>query len=359
MALWLLSQIISPGRDAPVPHRRWHNYGKQPPPKYLLQLNYFPQTYFDAERPRTDPIVCLNVLSLFYSGGRGHELANTLEWVLGVLEHRAYLDGTRYYETVECFLYFSARLLHKDKVRDEALHTRLAQLLRERVLERAGCAGDALALAMRMIAGAAVRLRLERDLAALLPLQYEDGGWGPSWIYKYGSSGIKIGNRGLTTALALNAISALYPAQSQSQLQPQIQPQQKQKQEEKKNKKLLLTGESFYTVEITALPLPQLSGRSVIHGWTTTGLSSYPSLPLLEMRRRAENVTLFMTAFVKSVFAFFSPPWRFAITQRGMNYSYTLVCTVQNSVVVHYPHYVIVLPESHFISIHCTICTIR
>ena len=225
-----------------------------------------------------------------------------------MLEHRAYVDGTRYYETAECFLYFSARLLHK--VRDEALHARLAQLLRERVLERAGCAGDALALAMRMIAGAAVGLRLERDLAALLPLQYEDGGWGPSWIYKYGSSGIKIGNRGLTTALALNAIAALYPAQPQPQ--PQIQPQpqqkqkqkQKQKQEEKKVKKSS-TGESFCMVEITALPLPQLSGRSVIHGWTTTGLSSYPSLPLLEMRRRAENVTLFMTAFVESVFAFF------------------------------------------------------
>jgi len=155
--------------------------------------------------------VCLNVLSLFYSRGRGHELANTFEWVLGVLEHRAYLDGTRYYETAECFLFFSARLLHK--VRDEAVHARLAHLLRERVLEREGSSGDALALAMRVLVGAAVGLRLERDLRELLPLQCEDGGWGPSWIYKYGSSGIKIGNRGLTTALALNAIAALYPPQ--------------------------------------------------------------------------------------------------------------------------------------------------
>jgi hypothetical protein len=53
-----------------------------------------------------------------------------------LLEHRAYLDGTRYYETAECFLFFSARLLHK-VVRDESLHARLAQLLRE------GCTGDA------------------------------------------------------------------------------------------------------------------------------------------------------------------------------------------------------------------------
>jgi hypothetical protein len=82
---------------------------------------------------------------------------------------------------------------------------------------------------MRVIVGAAVGLRLERDLAALLPLQHEDGGWGPSWIYKYGSSGIKIGNRGLTTALALNAIAALCPP---PQPRPQTQPQGPERKQE-------------------------------------------------------------------------------------------------------------------------------
>lgn len=225
--------------------------------------------------------------------------------MLGVLEHRAYLDGTRYYETAECFLFFSARLLHK-VVRDEALHARLAQLLRERVLEREGYTGDALALAMRVIVGAAVGLRLERDLAALLPLQYEDGGWGPGWIYKYGSSGMKIGNRGLTTALALNAIAALYPPQTQPQTQPH-QEKQGQKQElekEKEKEKKLPTGESFCTVEITPLPLPQSPVTSVIHGSTTTGLSSSPSLPLPQMRRRTWKVILPMTTFAKGFFTF-------------------------------------------------------
>jgi hypothetical protein len=170
------------------------------------------KTYFDPERLRTDPVVALNILSLFYSRGRGHELAHTLDWVLGVLEHRAYLDGTRYYETAECFLFFTARLLRSAR-NDAALHERLGPLLRARVLERAGCSGDALALAMRVIAGAEVGLRMERDLAALLPLQWEDGGWEAGWVYKYGTSGVKIGNRGLTTALALNAIASLYPQQ--------------------------------------------------------------------------------------------------------------------------------------------------
>ena len=191
-------------------------------------LSHLRQTYFDAERPRTDPIVSLNILRLFHSRGRGHEVAPTLEWVLGVLEHRAYLDGTRYYETAECFLFFAAQLLRT--TRDAALHARLAPLLRERVLERSGAAADdALALAMRVLAGTAVGLRLEHDLALLLPLQCEDGGWGPGWVYKYGSSGVKIGNRGLATALALNAIRALQqqqqaPPEPQPQPQPQVRP---------------------------------------------------------------------------------------------------------------------------------------
>jgi hypothetical protein len=134
--------------------------------------------------------------------------------VLGVLEHRAYLKGTRYYETAECFLFFASRLLRT--AADASLHARLAPLLRERIVERAGAPGDALALSMRVLAGAVVGVRMERDLAALLPMQCEDGGWDLSWVYKQGSSDIKIGNRGLTTVLALNAIAAL-------ESQPQIE----------------------------------------------------------------------------------------------------------------------------------------
>ncbi|KAH8996492.1 HAD-like domain-containing protein [Lactarius hatsudake] len=159
-----------------------------------MTTDRIPMTYFDAERTRTDPIVCLNVLRLFYSRGRGHELSATLDWVLGVLEHRAYLDGTRSCAPHRTHFY----------MRDSA------PLLQARIEERSGAApSDALALAMRVLAGSVVGLHLAHDLALLLPLQCEDGGWGPSWIYKYGSSGVKIGNRGLTTALALNAISAL------------------------------------------------------------------------------------------------------------------------------------------------------
>ncbi|KAH7914156.1 Haloacid dehalogenase-like hydrolase-domain-containing protein [Hygrophoropsis aurantiaca] len=162
------------------------------------------QTYFDHRRPRFDPVVCVNALTLFYTHGRGHQLTRTLHWVREVLLHRAYLDGTRYYATPECFLYFLGRLL--ETISDEYLHAFLKPLLRERVAERVGADGDALALSMRVMLCTQLGLKNEVDLRALLPLQCEDGGWEIGWIYKYGSSGINIGNRGLTTALAMKAI---------------------------------------------------------------------------------------------------------------------------------------------------------
>ncbi|KAG1890277.1 hypothetical protein F4604DRAFT_1889197 [Suillus subluteus] len=162
------------------------------------------QTYFDHRRPRFDPVVCVNALTLFYSYGRGHQLDRTLHWVREVLLHRAYLDGTRYYATPECFLYFLGRLLEISN--DVYLAAYIKPLLIERVRERIGTDGDALALSMRLRVCAYLGVRNDVDLRTLLPLQCEDGGWEIGWIYKYGSSGIRIGNRGLTTSLAMKAI---------------------------------------------------------------------------------------------------------------------------------------------------------
>lgn len=165
------------------------------------------QTYFDHRRPRFDPVVCVNALSLFYAYGRGSQLQRTLKWVHEVLLNRAYLDGTRYYETAECFLYFISRLLLSSG--DPELHALLKPVLKERVQERIGAEGDSLALAMRILVCDFVGVRDEVDLRTLLALQCEDGGWEVGWMYKYGSSGISIGNRGLATALAIKAVEAM------------------------------------------------------------------------------------------------------------------------------------------------------
>ncbi|KAF7376184.1 Alpha-D-glucose-1-phosphate phosphatase YihX [Mycena sanguinolenta] len=162
------------------------------------------QTYFDHQRPRFDPVVCVNVLTLFYAYNRETELHSTLQWICEVLRNRAYLEGTRYYETAECFLYFLSRLLLSSN--DQALHEALGALLKERLQERIGVEGDALQLAMRIVACNSMGVRNTVDLRKLRELQCEDGGFEIGWMYKYGSSNIKIGNRGLTTAFAIKAI---------------------------------------------------------------------------------------------------------------------------------------------------------
>ena len=164
------------------------------------------QTYFDRELPRLDPVVAINVLHLFYTHGRGGELPGALAFVRRLLVHRAYIDGTRYYFR-ECVLYFAARLLEASD--DAALHAALADVLRERVQELVGAPGDPLALALRVVTCASLGVRDEIDMRNLLPLQEEDGGWEIGWIYRYGISGMKIGSRGYTTAMAIKAIEDL------------------------------------------------------------------------------------------------------------------------------------------------------
>ncbi|KAI0663404.1 HAD-like protein [Cubamyces menziesii] len=162
------------------------------------------QTYFDHSRPRMDPFVCVNVLSLFYENGRGHDLPKTLDWVYEVLLHRAYVGGSRYYMSPDCFLFFMSRLVQR--INDQAVLNRIRPLFVERLQERVGAAGDAMDLAFRILAASTVGIQCPRDLEKLLAAQCDDGGWEMCWFYQYGSTGVKAGNRGLATALAVKAI---------------------------------------------------------------------------------------------------------------------------------------------------------
>lgn len=135
---------------------------------------------------------------------RGHELQQTLDWVYSVLKHRAYVDGTLYYHGGDTFLFFLSRLL---SISPDVYHD-FGPLFRQRVFERSGAEGDAQQLAMRVIAGAAVGIRMFVDYERLLRMQEEDGSFPMGWAYKYGGSGILLGNKGWTTALAVKAIQA-------------------------------------------------------------------------------------------------------------------------------------------------------
>ena len=91
---------------------------------------------------------------------------------------------------------------------DAHLQATLGPLLKSRLEERIGESGSALDLAMRVLACSSLGIKCSVDLHTLLELQCQDGSWENGWLYKYGSTGLRIGNRGVTTALAVKAISA-------------------------------------------------------------------------------------------------------------------------------------------------------
>jgi hypothetical protein len=120
-------------------------------------------------------VVTANVLACFYHYGRGHYFPRTLEYVRDVLLHRKYVQGSRYYPSVDCCLGFFGRLLQASK--DVVLHATLGALLKSRLEERVGESGNALDLAMHVIACESMGIECGVDRRLLVASQWEDGGW--------------------------------------------------------------------------------------------------------------------------------------------------------------------------------------
>ena len=144
-------------------------------------------------------------------------MQRSLDWVCRFLERGAHLEGTRYYPSPDAFLYFASRLLTKST--DQHLHARLAPLVTRRLRERVGEAGDPMELAMRVLACKQLETPNKSDLDKLIKMQCSDGGWEVGWLYRFGTSGIKAGSRGLTTALAIKAIDAVHYPGAHTKLQ--------------------------------------------------------------------------------------------------------------------------------------------
>lgn len=170
-----------------------------------LDTSGLAQTYFCSSRPRTTPEVCCNIVRLFHRFGHGSDprIAKTEDWVVSCLENKACLDGSRHYTTPEGFLYFVARLYAECS---ETLRARLEAPVRAELRERIGVPANPLALALRVAACRLVGIGYGRDLGLLMALQDVDGGWPAGHFCRMGRTGTRIGNRGLTTALAMSII---------------------------------------------------------------------------------------------------------------------------------------------------------
>ena len=78
-------------------------------------------------------------------------------------------------------------------------------------MERIGVPVDAISLAMRLIVCYQLGICDVRGLKELLSMQEADGGWEMGTLYQYSSKKLWLGNRGASTALALDAIRRCQP----------------------------------------------------------------------------------------------------------------------------------------------------
>ncbi|KAL4928812.1 uncharacterized protein BDV17DRAFT_291437 [Aspergillus undulatus] len=159
------------------------------------------QIYTDKTRPRFDAVIALNILVAFHKYGRGYELPQTFDRIHNILLNRAYIHGTRYYQSPEWFLYYASRLLHY--ANDATVREKLEAPLRKCLVERVNVAGDAFRLGMRLLAFNALGIENRFDVERLKGMQLEDGGWGASEMYGFPTEREVVGNRGTTTAFAI------------------------------------------------------------------------------------------------------------------------------------------------------------
>lgn len=83
----------------------------------------------------------------------------------------------------------------------------MRELLVSEIRDRAGCDGDVLGAALRTLSAQAMGVPYaKRDVRVLLESQQLDGGWNRVWLFKYGKEDIKVGSRGVITAMAVKAL---------------------------------------------------------------------------------------------------------------------------------------------------------
>ena len=64
---------------------------------------------------------------------------------------------------------------------------------------------------MRLITCASVGVPNDVDMRKLLSMQCEDGSWEGGCLFRFGTTGLRVCNRGLTTALAVKAVILSQP----------------------------------------------------------------------------------------------------------------------------------------------------
>ncbi|KAK5989643.1 Sesquiterpene cyclase astC [Cladobotryum mycophilum] len=150
-----------------------------------------PLCWFAPSRPRICHCISANVFRFFCLNDRGHQLPTAYDFFCRLLKTKAYLLGSRYYESPDWLLFILADLCAK-RPNDEGLRE-LSRLVNLETKDRMGCDKDILSTALRLVASQTLGLPNPRDLKTILDAQQVDGGWEKVWLWRYGKEKVKIG----------------------------------------------------------------------------------------------------------------------------------------------------------------------
>ncbi|KAL2674193.1 hypothetical protein Neosp_012643 [[Neocosmospora] mangrovei] len=146
------------------------------------------------------------LIILEHTGDSGQidKLPNVYQYLCRLLKTEAYLLGTRYYENPDWFLFLLSDVCGK-RPDDEALNE-MRRLVSSQIQDRLGCDRNIFGAALRSLAAQALGIVNKKDIKTLLETQLLDGGWEKQWLWKYGKEAVKLGSRGVVTAMAVRAI---------------------------------------------------------------------------------------------------------------------------------------------------------
>lgn len=82
----------------------------------------------------------------------------------------------------------------------------MRELLGARLQDRIGRDGDVLSAALRLLSAQSLEMENRKDLMTLRSAQQLDGGWEPVWLWQTAQGAIKMGSRGVITAMAVRGI---------------------------------------------------------------------------------------------------------------------------------------------------------
>lgn len=157
----------------------------------------------NEDRPRRiDHVVATNIIYLAYLLGRDREIEKSKNWVYKILENKAYLKGSRYYNSPDAFLFALSKVIYEFPLFDHKFREQLESVTKKRIKK----VEYPIDLAMLIIVAKSLGIPAEKEQYKLLSMQEEDGSWPANALFRFGSEEKYFGSKALTTAYAIRAL---------------------------------------------------------------------------------------------------------------------------------------------------------